>query len=82
LPQPTVQLAIGAVIALGVGVGLGTCHARRGAARYVPAVDMDRCSLVGHRVESAPLGGGENVLFSISCPASEAPKASAEATAP
>jgi hypothetical protein len=82
LPPPTVQLAVAAVIALGVGVALGACQARRGAARFVPAVDTDRCRLVGHRVESTPVGGGQDVIFSISCPASDAPKASVEATVP
>ena len=79
---PTVPLAVAAVIALGVGMALGAYQARRVATRFVPAVDTDRCRLVGHRVESTPVGGGQNVVFSISCPASDTPKASVEATMP
>jgi eukaryotic-like serine/threonine-protein kinase len=81
LPPPTMQLAMAAFIALGVGVALGAYQARLGAARFAPAVDTDRCRLVGHRVET-PVGGGQDVIFSISCPASDAPKASVAATMP
>jgi serine/threonine-protein kinase len=82
LPAPTVYLAVTAVLALGIGVAVGACESRRGAARFVPAVDSDQCRLVGHRVESTPLGGGRNVIFSISCAAADAPAASVEAIAP
>ena len=82
LPPPAAQLAAAAVIALGVGVALGAYQARRGAARFVPTVDMDRCRLVGHRVESTPLVNGQNVIFSVSCPASDPPKATVEAIVP
>jgi serine/threonine-protein kinase len=82
LPAATVHVAVTALLALGVGVALGAYVARRGAARFVPEVDTDQCRLVGHRVESTPVGGGRNVLFSISCPAPDTSAASVEAIVP
>jgi serine/threonine protein kinase len=81
LRSPAVHRAAVAVLACCAVVALGVYEARRGTARFVPAFDSDQCRVIGRRLESTPVGGRRNVLFSISCPASVEP-ASVEAPLP
>jgi serine/threonine-protein kinase len=71
LRPPTIQLTVVALFVLGVGVAFGAFEAGRGAAPSAPAFEVDRCRLVGQRVESEPAGSERSVLFSISCSASD-----------
>ncbi len=80
--RPTVHRAVAAVLALGALGALGAYEARRGAARPVPAFATDQCRVIGRRLESAPVGGARNMVFSISCPASIEPSAHDEAALP
>jgi hypothetical protein len=73
LRPSTLHLTLAALLALGVGAALGVYEAHRGAAQSVPAFEADRCRLVGHRVEGASAGNEQRLLYSISCPASDAP---------
>jgi hypothetical protein len=63
--------------ALLAGFALGARRfASRGASAILAApVDTNRCSVVGHRIETGPGSGAGKVLFSIVCPESIAPPA-------